>query len=173
MYFFIFLYGPQCLLYFYLIYSIQLFPAYRYWYSTLFIYITAPFGFSYFFGIQRQHIYFILFFIVFLILPSWINYFICLCIPYVCTYHSPLFTCVIDQTGCRRENGTEPVIASARCLTARSLPTIPWISPWGGTNAHRQLHSLNRLRPLLRHAPPALRLVSRFPIPLYLLRTLG
>ena len=36
-----------------------------------------------------------------------------------------------------------------------------------------QLRSLNRLRPLLRHAPPALRLVSRFPIPHYLLRTLG
>ena len=82
--------------------------------------------YSHFFGIQCQHIYFI--FIVCLILPSWLNYISYVCASYIYVLiYSPLFTCVIDQTGCRRENGTGPVIASARCLTARSLPTIPWI----------------------------------------------
>ena len=74
--------------------------------------------------------------------PAYLLYFICIVflifalmagiISYVCAFpcmyilFTP-FTCVIDQTGCRRDNGAEPVIASARCLTARSLPTIPWI----------------------------------------------
>ena len=53
-------------------------------------------------------------------LPLWLELFHMFVHSHVCIYYSPLFTCVIDQTGCRRENGTEPVIASARCLTARS-----------------------------------------------------
>ena len=45
-----------------------------------------------------------------------------------------------------------------------------WISPWGGNDDHLLLHSLNHLRPLLRHASPVVCLVSRFI--LYLLPTL-
>ena len=74
---------------------------------------------------------FILFYfaLYFSFLPLWLKLFH-MFVHSICMYilFTP-FTCVIDQTGCRRENGTEPVIASARCLTARSLPTIPWISP--------------------------------------------
>ena len=62
--------------------------------------------------------------------PAYLLYFICIVflifalmagiISYVCAFSCMYilftpFTCVIDQTGCRRENGTEPVIASARC----------------------------------------------------------
>ena len=90
--------------------------------------ITAPFGLFAFLWHSTPAYLFYFIFIVCLIFALMAKlYFICLCILYVCTYYSPLFTCVIDQTGCRRENGAEPVIASARCLTARSLPTIPWI----------------------------------------------
>ena len=74
---------------------------------------------------------FILFYfaLYFSFLPLWLKLFH-MFVHSLCMYilFTP-FTCVIDQTGCRRENGAEPVIASARCLTARSLPTIPWISP--------------------------------------------
>ena len=160
---------PQCLLHFYLIYLILLFTAYILIFYLIHWNCCTIWVFAFILAFNGS--YFIYF--VCSLSPSWLQ------VIYMFVHWSiyipifSIFTCVIDQTGCRRENGTGSLIASARCVTARSSPTIPWISPWGGTNAHRQLHSLNRLRPLLRHAPPALRLVSRFPIPLYLLRTLG
>ena len=62
-----------------------------YWYSTLFIYTTAPFGFSCFFGIQRQRIYFILFTLYFSVLPLWLELFHMFVHSHVCIYYSPLF----------------------------------------------------------------------------------
>ena len=112
--FFIFLYGPQCLLYFYLIYSIRLFPTYLLIFYFIHLYHCTVWIFIFLWHSTPAYLlYFIcIVFLIFALMAGIISY-VC---AFPCMYilFTP-FTCVIDQTGCRRDNGAEPVIASARC----------------------------------------------------------
>ena len=133
--------------------------------------ITAPLVYSLSFGIQRQRIYFPYF--VCFNLPSWPFTVYILCFIYICIY---LY--IYPPHLCYRLNTVAEERMVRGCWLHRPLE-IPLgtrrssTSPWGGDDDHLLLHSLNHLRPLLRHASPAVCLVSRFIIPLYLHRTLG
>ena len=106
-------------------------------------------------------------------LPSWPFTVYILCFIYICIYPYiyPPHLCYRLNTvaeermvrGCWLHRPLEIPLGTRRSST----------SPWGGDDDHLLLHSLNHLRPLLRHASPAVCLVSRFIIPLYLHRTLG
>ena len=154
----------------YSIYLIRLFLLHIFWYPTLFVEIAAPFEFCVYLAFNACYFIFDLY-VSFC--PHGYEWLIYSCIDiYICTYiqYFYLFSRL-------------KLVAEERMVQGLWLHR-PAVLPLGvlrrvlgslleEEQRRLQLHSLNRLRPLLRHAPPALRLVSRFPIPHYLLRTLG
>ena len=154
----------------YSIYLIRLFLLHMFWYPTLFIEIAAPFEFRVYLAFNAC--YFIFNFVC-LILPSWLWIIDILMHWYI---YVPIYS--ISYFFSRLKLVAEERMVQGLWLHRPAVLPLGVLRRVLGSlleeeQRRLQLHSLNRLRPLLRHAPPALRLVSRFPIPHYLLRTLG
>ena len=117
MYFFIFLYGPQCLLYFYLIYSIQLFPAYLLIFYFIHLYHCTVWIFIFLWHSTPAHLFHFIriVFLIFALMAKTISY-VCAFRMYVYIIH-PFYLCYRSNWLQKRE-----WYRACDCIGSLSLP---------------------------------------------------